>query len=69
MTEEIIKPQYISKEKHLKVLKRICPDCGRHLIERACGGLSINVWCDNCGAGFNDMFVFGSERIKRSKIK
>ena len=41
----------------------ICPDCGGTLKDGACGGLSINKWCLICGHGFNDMFLFGSERI------
>jgi hypothetical protein len=48
---------------HKKILNNICPDCGGTLKDGACGGLSINKWCLICGHGFNDMFLFGSERI------
>lgn len=53
----------VTKEQHASIRKRICPDCGGKLKEGACGGHSVNVYCLNCSAAFNDMWVFGSERI------
>jgi len=49
-----------------------CPDCGRlALTEGPCAGLSMNVYCDNCGAGFNIIpglkGFFGKERIVESQ--
>ena len=55
----------VTKEQHESIRRRICPDCGGKLKEGACGGLSINVYCLSCGNAFNDMWVFGSERIGR----
>ena len=48
-----------------------CPDCGDQLMEGPHGGLSINVYCinDACGSRFNDMGVFGIERISAARPK
>lgn len=38
------------------LLAKICPDCKHQpveLMEGPSGGMSTNVFCSNCGAGFN----------------
>jgi len=45
---------------------RICPDCGGDkFLKGPEGGNCINFKCANpeCGSEFNDMWVFGFERI------
>lgn len=46
-----------------------CPDCYGPLAQGPSGGLSINFWCltPMCGSGFNDMFVFGVQRISDAR--
>lgn len=41
----------------------LCPDCKGHIKEGPSGGGSQNVTCQQCGAGFNIMSPFSSERI------
>ena len=44
--------------------KNGCPDCGSNdFLEGPSGGLSINIKCAKCDHKFNDMWVFGVERI------
>ncbi len=48
-----------------------CPDCGDHrLIEGPHGGGCINVYCGNerCGSRFNEMGLFGVDRISDAAI-
>ena len=49
-----------------------CPDCGvKNLLAGPCGGLSQNVYCGNeeCGSRFNEMGVFGIDRITNAQPK
>lgn len=42
-----------------------CPDCGVwEFLEGPCGGMSMNIKCENCGSFFNDSGSFGLERIR-----
>lgn len=43
-----------------------CPFCqGKEFLEGPHGGLSINFKCKDCGAIFNDEWVFGIELIEK----
>ena len=46
-----------------------CPDCGgTKFLKGPEGGNCINFKCAQCGAEFNDMLVFGVERIGKSRL-
>ena len=63
-------------DKQICILQQAeCPDCGCDLFEGPCGGMMMNVVCDN-GHRFNitnpeigDIAPFFAERIKQNKTK
>lgn len=54
-----------SEDTELVHKRRVCPDCRNSLREGPHGGLSVNWYCvePGCGSRFNDMGVFGVERL------
>lgn len=46
-----------------------CPDCGASLVSGPSGGMSQNVKCadPSCGSRFNDLGIFGVERISDAR--
>ncbi len=50
--------------------EEVCPDCGKwDFYKGPEGGMSLNIYCSNCGSWFNDSGPFGLERIRWIDIK